>query len=483
MGTRIARVLLGIAFLALIGLLLMPILQEYHRYSSQSSPEAYFTVVPNLREFYLSLGGEEVLGGGISDSIQDGGKLCQYTEGALLCYDPIAAEIDRFNLFPLGKHFVNQPDGASALPTNGYEVYSEFAPLYQHMGGAHYVGLAVTPYRMNEAEKRIEQIFENVGYYRSYTDPPGQVHLLALGAYYCKNECKSRPAARSIVRSSPQIPISAQLYNDLNRIGLAAIGKPLTEESTAADGNLEQVFEGLVVYATTAEPNRIRLRPLPELVDIPPAPPGPQLYQGDERMTFYRVEGDLGYNVPVVFDQFIAQHGGREISGPPTSEVILLNSGLYRQCFKNYCLDYDPSATEGLNIRLASLGALYKQTYYPNANQEVKSTSSNSQFLMYLSEKNPRIPATEMQEIDLTILRSQDRQPVERMDVTLEIVLPDSSVATTAFPPTDSDGHTRVTLPALTFVSNGTVIPYRACLTLPSGKVCISESFLIWNYR
>jgi len=51
-----------------------------------------YTIAPQLREFYSTLGGADILGFAISADFDYSGKQCQYFDNALLCYDPMAGE-------------------------------------------------------------------------------------------------------------------------------------------------------------------------------------------------------------------------------------------------------------------------------------------------------------------------------------------------------------------------------------------------------
>lgn len=486
MGTKTARALLVLAFLTLIIILMVPILQTVtSRKSSSRSPLSGFQVAPVFKEFYASMGGQEVLGPAISDLIIDGSRQCQFTMAAQMCSDSLAREEDRFTLVSLGKRWVQESGGPISSESEPPAVYGEFLAAYQRLGGARLVGSPVTSYQVNYSSQRIEQIFENLAMYRNFSEPAGSVHLLALGANYCSGECRALPAGSAEVRRSPEIPVYKAFSASLEKLGPVMVGNALSEAQIASDGKIEQIFEGIVVYTDEQNSGQIQLRPLPSLVNIPTLPPGPRLYQGDSRMTFYKVDGDLGYNVPVVFDEFIHQHGGTKLSGQPISELTTVTPNtLFRQCFENYCLEYDALATTGMNIRLAPLGKQYKDLYYPDGQQVVTPKPAEELYTLYLSEKSPRIPNTEMQEIDLVILRSQDKEPVAKMEATLHIYLPDGSEYTGSLPPTNSEGRTQIVLPALSFVPNGTVIPYKACLILPSQEqICRSESFLIWNFK
>jgi hypothetical protein len=113
----------------------------------------------------------------------------------------------------------------------------------------------------------------------------------------------------------------------------------------AADGRQEVVFENLVLFIDRSNPAGVTARPLPEVVGIPPQPLSAR--QNDPLLVFHPLKGELGHNVPAFFDAYLAEHGGLEVSGLPTSEVFQVESGSYRQCFTNLCLDFNLNNPDG----------------------------------------------------------------------------------------------------------------------------------------
>jgi hypothetical protein len=92
--------------------------------------------------------------------------------------------------------------------------------------------------------------------------------------------------------------------------------------------------------------------------------PSQKKYDRRDNVIFYPVQNELGFHVPIVFDEFIARHGGTETSGKPISEteVVEMNGEkIARQCFENYCLDYYPAFPTGAQVRMVQLGYQYEQ--------------------------------------------------------------------------------------------------------------------------
>ncbi len=453
------------------------------------------SVDPALREFYETLGGEDVLGPAISRLFPYKNRECQYMQNALLCRDPQATDVERFGFFPLGRTFQIQMDPSRKVQAgehvvDGVPIYEEFLPLYERLYGAHYVGRPLSEVRLNYEQKRIEQYFENVGFYRRFDEPQGEVHLLAYGAFACAGDCPFTVADGSAITRLESTAALQPFFLSLERMGgLTVFGLPLSEAYTAADGNMEQVYETAVLYGPADVPGGVRLRPIARQLGMPQTEPVRPQYGEADGMVFYYVNGELGYHVPIVFDAFIASHGGREISGDPIAEVLQVGETLYRQCFENYCLDYDSSAADELRVRMAPLGRmlLSGETFSMPALGETKRAEpldfSPETVRLQLSEARTRVRADESNRIDVLVLSAESRQPLANIEAGVVVELPDGSTYTTTLGPTDANGYAGVEIPPMNAVANGVILPYTVCLNVPSQEpICAVESYLIWNY-
>lgn len=460
-----------------------------------------YTVDPALREFYDTLGGEETIGPAISRLFPYKTRECQYMQNALLCRDPQATDVERFGFFPLGRTFEIQMDPerkaqAGEHVVDGVPIYEEFLPLYEKLYGAHYVGRPLSEVRLNYEQKRIEQYFENVGFYRRFDEPQGEAHLLAYGAFACAGDCPFAVEDGSFITRIESTAAVQPFFLSLERMGgLTVFGLPLSEAYTAVDGSMEQIYETAVLYGPADMPSGVRLRPITRELGMPQAEPVKPLYGEADGMVFYYVTGELGYHVPIVFDAFIASHGGREISGDPIAEVLQADEKLYRQCFENYCLDYDSSAAEELRVRMAPLGRMIlsgeKYTAPPRDDPGSQAAEAGVEPLQYspeavilqLSEARARVRADESNRIDLLVLSAESRQPLANIEAGVVIDLPDGSSITVPIGPTDANGYAAVDIPPMSSVANGVILPYHVCLNVPSDvPICAVESFLIWNY-
>ncbi len=457
--------------------------------SNTPTPEAgTYSIDPVFREFYHSLGGQSVLGPSISGLFSYNNSQCQYTANVLMCFDPLKNDNERITLFSIGDALGIQ-DEPDFTPTNGmavdgYQIYEEFQPLYKRLYGALYVGKPLTQPRVNTLKNRIEQYFQNVGFYRYIDDPAGEVHLLAYGVFACDIQCAYIPSTSSLIAKNPD-NIDQPFVSSIARLGgLSVFGTPLSNPYLAPDGNLEQVFENVVLYSPPDNRSNVRARNLSQILGMPGAAPGPKVHGEESGVIFYPVEGELGYHVPKIFDEFIAQHGGLEISGRPLSDIHQIGDTLYQQCFQNYCLLYDSSAEASLRIRMAPLGAEYLKLVQPAQEESVQFTFSPETIILAAHSVSPRIKNDQEQIIEISVLRTQDQQPLANIESDLTLLLPDGSESKFHLPPTNEAGKSNVKISPLNpLPANGSVIAYRICLNVPSDQpICSMDSYLIWNF-
>ncbi|MGD9093675.1 MAG: hypothetical protein PVF74_12575, partial [Anaerolineales bacterium] len=300
-----------------------------------------YEVEPPLREYYEKLGGYDVLGPAISPMrIRDNVKY-QYTVAALLVHDPQAPEIYRFHLSPLGLEMdiaeppVPRPENGEGHYIDGHIIYEDFMPLYKKLGGARIVGRPITEVHYNPEKQRYEQYFESLGFYLREGAPGEDAKCLAYGPWKCDESCRHPPLGDSVVILPKQV---GDAFTDaVARLGSDFTGFAITDTYITPDGFTEQVFENVVLVSDPNQPSRVFLRSIVESLDISPDPlVGPK---DNPNYNFYEVQGNLGYNVPIHFLDYIAQHGGMEASGPPIGEVTQLKDYVYRQCFTNLCLE------------------------------------------------------------------------------------------------------------------------------------------------
>ena len=453
------------------------------------SSRATYEVSPVFREFHASLGGEEVLGPAISQVFNFEKYECQYTVNTLMCQNPLLSGETRFILYPLGMAFeIQEPAEEKAaedgeLVVNGLSVYEEFIPVYEQFSAARYAGNPITPVRINYSQRRIEQYFENIGLYRSFDSPPGVVNLLAYGAFACDEVCSFPPTAAALIVDPAKAGSDQPFLPALGEMDSSTVfGIPLTQPYIAADGALEQVYTNAVLYSPPNNPKKISLRPLPELLGMPREDPVPQLHDSGQNVVFYPVKDELGFHVPTVFDEFIVAHGGRKLSGDPISETVELKPGLYRQCFTNYCLLYEPSAVKMEQVTLAPLGKQYLDSLQAAADHLNPMVISSDTVTLQVNELFSMLPRGEIQRIGILVVKTEDQAPLAGIESTLDLMLPDGTKSTSELPPTDVQGKASIKVPDQDSIPNGTILVYEVCLkTSSSLPVCEQGSYMIWK--
>lgn len=455
--------------------------------AAQATPQP-FPVDKLFKEIYQTLGGIEVLGPAIS-SVQEHGSLkCQYTEAALFCFDPNATGPDRVRLANLGSQLVARKDppidgllsDANTRVVDGIVIHEEFVPLYDRMYGARYVGRPLTRMRINNDLQQVEQFFENVGFYRKLNDPT--VHLITYGAFFCGQACSyNLDQYWGIVKSNL---IEQPFAQSIARLGGSSIfGEPLLQPRKTEDGFTEQVYTNGIFYGLPNDPGVVQMRPLADQLGYFRTNPVPK--KSHEKLVFNEIKPGLGYNVLLEFDHFIAHHGGRDLSGEPISEVIKVDGqNLYRQCFTNYCLIYDPAASSSLRVRMMALGQEYNNRYPPAPGLRPQDIFTPERILISTSADKPNLGIGQEQVIRIVTQWRDNQQPLDRVEGKVVVNYPNNVVAQFSFPPTDSDGRSKVVIPARSGLKHGDRVTYQVCLNLPSERfICDMQSYLIWDVR
>ena len=448
-----------------------------------------YPVDPAFKEFYQALGGDQVLGPAISLLQEhDNSYQCQFTERALLCLNPDVTDANRYFLYPLGLELDIQRDeyldwsmtSPEARKVDGFPIYEKFVPLYDQLYGERFVGKPLTALRINSDLHRAEQFFENVGFYQDLGNPDNPVFLIPYGAYLCGGTCSYRlheywSTVKSSTVDQPFAPLVARIG------GPSVFGSLLLKAQYAPDGYLEQAYTNAIFYAPTGDPSEVRLRPLPLMLGYEKQELTTPI--NHEQLVFYEIENGLGHNVPLAFDQFIALHGGRELAGDPISEVIRLSDGnIYRQCFENFCLEFDPSAPELLRVRMASLGKEYLDRYPAPDGLHIIDLFSSERISLMVSADQPNLGDGIEQVVRIVVQHRDSGEPLQRVESTLVLNYPDRPATRSQLPATDENGMSQLAIPFEAGLTNGTRLWYEVCLNLPSEKpICQSDSYMIWN--
>jgi hypothetical protein len=547
-------------FLALAWLLLSPACVREIPHPQQLTEDTH-RVDPIFRSYYHLLGGVNVLGEAISPLMVHNGISYQYTTAVLMVYDPGAGPEERFHLSPLGRDMgiaqdsVPKPAQSEMYYQSGHIIYPEFWSLYQKMGGMAVIGAPLTEARYNQERKRIEQYFENAGFYLLPEDQSRSVYPLAYGAWKCDVNCRSFPLLNSIIdipanlagtetsispgtgaatntnsgnpasvssSAQPETPAKTSAYlpgvfndrlassiasphpqccslllpyianlnfqPDLFNQAAANLGADLTGVALsgifqAADGQLEQIYENVVLAYNSSQDGSVQLRPLPVRLQIPASAADQPLQ--DPTLILTPGDNAKSYNVPAYFLHFIETHGGTVVVGKPMTTLSVLAPGVHWQCFTNLCLEVDDNTTRGMLIRPVAMGYLYKQIFYDKASvkhlNDAQPTIDASQGVVTLLvwQNFSKVASNQQQVIDLLVQRNG--APIKGARATLALNLPDGSQQSFNFPVSGVDGRASLQLPSLA-ATNSTLVAYQVCVAnLSIAPVCVKESYLIWN--
>jgi len=451
------------------------------------SPEGTYPVDPAFKEFYDYMGGLKILGYAISPMFQQGVRKFQYVESGCLEYDANAPYNERFTLSPLGKEMnveeppVPDPKQENELYLNGHVVYAGFVPLYQNLGGGKRVGFPLTEIHYNSELKRYEQFFENLGFYWQENDPPGKVSLLAYGTWKCDSYCRFQGISNATINFPNLLNVPGDEYfkQEYEKLGIDFAGHVLSEPYQAIDGKWEQIYENVVLVADPNQPSKVYLRPIPGELGVLVQPP--ITASNLKGMVFWPVKGELGYNVPQPFLDYLNAHGGIKVSGEPISELFLTNDQVFRQCFTNLCLDYFLRTTtpESLRIRPANLGYAYLDTHQRTLGKDNFLLAQSAHALtLQVWERYPVISSKERQEIGAGVF--EGIKPLSKVEPILVVYYPDGKEGIFIFPPTGEDGITFKRLEPIAG-QNGTLVSYKVCIsTLVKELFCVKDSFVIW---
>ena len=506
---------------------------------------ASITIDPIFREYYDELGGEEILGPAISPSFSEGNNKYQYVQSALLVFNPNDPSGQRIQLAPLGMEMnvaepgVQRPDRPNVRYIDGHIIYPEFVVLYEKLGGARHTGRPISEVHYNPDIKRYEQFFENVGMYILESDPEGKPHLLAYGAWKCDTYCRQQPLQGSQVVTPYRI--DEYFVEAVDRLGIEFTGYAITDAYQTPDNYIEQVYANIVLVADPAESYRVFLRPITERLGILNDPLEEELAHPD--FSFYPIQNDkYGYNVLVKFWDYIAMHGGPEASGPPITRYTPVRNDVFRQCFKNLCLEARLNESGEITIKPSPMGYQYKNLSLepvspgsesgsiislgqkantiqpgeelnastpesrdgnnagltaeverpidPSALAELgadpsievfTSPQSSNQISIQVWESFPMVGQNQSQEIGVMVF--ENGNSLQGIEPDLMIELPDDTTRRYYMYPTGRDGQTRMIIDPIN-LPIGTLIPYQVCIFFPGGeKFCVRDSFVIWDNR
>ncbi|HSB65438.1 MAG TPA: hypothetical protein VLD65_02610 [Anaerolineales bacterium] len=468
--------------LSFVGLLLIGFLSGCD--PSRNSPvNSTFVVNSTFIDFYREIGGLNTLGPAISSGFTKDGITYQYVVSGLMVYDPNQIALKRFYFSPLASAEWRisgiaepAPADANTTYTNGHQIWEEVISFYNQYS-PEIIGLPVTGVMANDAKQRYEQYFEGLGFYRNYTNPPGQIHLMPYGVWMCGSTClyhitDSTPPSSSYARNYTE---TEQLFIQVSeRLGYGYTGAPLATPHLGSDGFYEMTFENVILFIDPASPDQVKLRPLPEWLGIQSEKPVSE--RKADWLSFYTVEAGLGFNVPNSFISYINDHGGTKYSGAPIAEFHPLADGGYSQCFTNLCLEYHPNAPQTLRVRPHPLG-----TEYLSLGENVTASGSSLPDALQINawEDLPLIPSGQSQGINIEAIKNKN--PVSGIKFSLMVTQPNGITKTYTLDPTGEDGKTHIDLDPING-PNGAIVQYEICvLGDDAPQICFSRSYTIWE--
>jgi hypothetical protein len=441
-------------------------------------PEGALPVDLLFERYYEKLGGIAILGPAISPAFGDSGLIYQYTTNVLLVFNP-QGDGNRLSLAPLGRDIgiyefpENITPEADHVIVDGYLLYDKFLALYNQLGGKPVLGRPLTEAHLNEEKSRIEQYFENAGFYWRTMDPEREIYLLAYGAWKCREACQSLGQENSLVIWPGQS--SGAFMQAVANWGLSFTGYALTPPYLASTGQLEQIYENVVLVSEINQSSDASLLSISDRVgitrDILMAPRLlPDYY-------FYAVEGDLGYNIPQAFIDYVNERGGFEVVGAPITQEIHLENTLVRLCFEKICLEGHKDASGFHDIKPMALGKKYHSLFY-RADASAVGSEDVQDLTVQIWEQYPMVAPDQAQEIVVTVF--SNNTPLVNIQPELEVLLPDGPQDKITLPPTDQKGEAHWIIEPMQ-VDNGTLIPYKVCVQTGVQRFCIRDSFLIWK--
>jgi hypothetical protein len=444
-----------------------------------------FATDPTFSDFYREFGGENILGPAISPIFTKDGLTYQYVVAGLMAYDPNLDPLERYYFAPIAatEWQINgqaepAPKEYDAHYVNGHRIWEEVLPYYDQYS-PEIIGLPLTGVMVNDTKQRYEQYFEGMGFYRKFSDPAGQIQLMPYGDWMCGSNCKY-----NIADPIPKVASYVQEYTATEQIFLQAAshlgydftGEPLAVPRLGSDGNYQMVFENVVLYIDPSDGHQIRLRPIPSWLGIR----SEKLKDAVDAdwLSFYPIKDGQGFNVPNLFTDYLNLHGADEYSGEPISEYQILPNQSYSQCFRNLCLEYYPTAPEGLQIRPHALGA----EYLANGTKSNTANSSLDDALQIKAwEESPLIASGKKQII--YIEATQNKTPVSGIQVSLLVTQPNGVTKTYTLEPTGADGKTNIELDPIDG-ANGSEVQYQVCVIGGvTPQLCFSQSYTLWEQQ
>lgn len=470
---------------------------------SAAIQDGSYEVASLFEEFYAELGGSGTMGPAISPLFTFNSASYQYTVAGLMGHDPDSPPNQRFYLAALGLDMgiiepgVSPPDHPNIRYISGHIIYDVFVPWYEQFGGTRIVGQPIAEVHYNPVLGRYEQYFENLGFFYYEGEPRDSIQLLPYGLWKCAESCNYNHDEQLTL--DVPYPAGEPFKEAISRLGPDFTGAAISEVYTNSDGEMEQVFGNLVLVQQSEQTGKVTLRPIAKNLGIKVDKLA--LPSKDPGMVFIPINDNQGYNVPRLFLDYLALHGGVDAAGPPLTEFTPLESDVFRQCFENLCLEEHRDEQSAWRVRPAPLGYAYLErgrgSVVPSALEPVsppdqsdppetslqpdeETTSFQAEEIKVdVWERYPTVAQNQSQEITVSVFR--DNVPVSLVEPLLVIKLPDDKGKTYYMLPTGEDGTSYLKLDPVD-VENGTLVPYQVCIyDFGETEKCVEDSFMVWG--
>jgi hypothetical protein len=435
-------------------------------------PPGAFAVGETFVSFYENAGGINLLGPALSMPFVSRNVEYQYVSAGLMYYDPSQAPARQFGFYPLAVEYWNinslpdpPPTDPSAPYLNGHPVWEDAWILYNRLG-SNVVGVPLTGVIVNNDKQRYEQYFEGLGFYRDFSAPPSEIHLMPYGEWVCQANCTyffGDAIGPGRMASRPSSELERIFLEYAARPGYAFVGAPINNPQFALDGNVEMAFENVIMYFDPNNPYPVALRPLPIWLGM--AEEAPAFPMGLDWLRFREVYQGLGYDIPIFINDFIISHGGYELVGEPIMHYRSLADGGYFQCFTNLCLEYHPSAPTALRVRATPLGLQF--------------VNQGSPLRVFVNLTDTNFPANEPVVLEVYALQNGQIQREIMFELTLS--LPVGNPQNYFVSPNTESGVSSVIIAPLD-LPQGSRVSYQACAVgLVGTQECAMGTFTIWG--
>lgn len=421
------------------------------------------TIEEPFKLFYQQVNGAKNLGPAISSIKLEQGRQVQFFQNGKLVRNP---ETGHIYIAPLGLQLgFSRPEDAA----QSHKIYDLFLPLYAEAGGQFIFGQPLTGLILNEDKGRLEQHFENFGVYQRLEDIDNPFGILNYGVMACGYECRHDEPTYGIIELSDSLHGPFKEFQ--SHLGDELTGRLMAQPFQLPNGELEAVFENIVLYSTPSQPEQVLVRPIAEVLEMQS---DPLVYKLPiDEVVFFAIDGELGHNVARVFIEFLEPYGGIALSGHPLTELHKENEFTYFQIFQNLCLEYHKDAPESEKITIMPLGRVF-MAGAPSGQEE---TAFRVPISVSTWEEQGMITITENQTLSYAVF--DNAVPMKGIQGEIVVLLPNGEQHIFLPPVTDENGTASVTIPAIN-APHLSLVGFRACVhNQEYGQVCDEGSFLI----